>query len=94
MLREKQVGINLRYLRECEELEVEEMAPKLHLTPEALRVLESGDAAAAIPLLRVTRAIRACLKGVYFGAFRPFSLDGRQPACGKEKQKSLEISSL
>lgn len=54
MLREKQVGINLRYLRECEELEVEEMAPKLHLTPEALRVLESGDAAAAIPLRTLT----------------------------------------
>jgi len=33
-------------------------------------------------------------KAAVFGAFRPFSLGRRQPAGGKEDQKSLETTSL
>ena len=37
---------------------------------------------------------KARLTACLFGAFCPFRLDGRQPACTSKKQKSLENSSL
>ncbi len=54
LLREEQVGINLRYFRECDGLSIEAMADKLHLSVEELKALEAGAPGAVIPLRTLT----------------------------------------